>query len=128
MRILTILRRERRATLRVSSEGDPATFDALLLFGGRRRRRETRILRGEHTPFTLELPDRDVTVVVQSRDRVRALTAEYEREVGGHRVLFGRSRFFTPVLQRRGDGIVCTGFTGPDDPNGVAVDSVEPAI
>ncbi|MDQ3949196.1 MAG: hypothetical protein M3282_02525 [Gemmatimonadota bacterium] len=124
----TLFRRPRRATLRVSAEGAPATFDALLVFdGGPRRRAETRVLRGECTPFTLDLPDRDVTVVVQPRERARRLVAEYVREVGGRRVLWGRSWLATPVLQRRGGGILCAGLPAPEESDGAGAGSVAPA-
>jgi hypothetical protein len=114
MRLLSMLRGSRRATLRVSADGGPAEFDALLLFEGGRRP-ETRVLTAERTPFALELPDEDVTVVVRPRDRARSIVAEYAREVGGRRVLWGRSWMPTPVLRRLGGVIVCAGVPAAGD-------------
>jgi len=56
-----------------------------------------------------------MTVVIQPRDPGRRLIAEYEREVGGRRVLLGRSWMPTPILQRLRGGIVCSGLSGSDD-------------
>ena len=131
MGILRLFRVPRRAVLRVSAEHEPATFDALLVFGGRRWRRSRDVpalsLTGERTPFSLDLPDRDVTVVVQPRDRARRVVAEYEREIGGRRALWGLSRFATPVLQRRGGGILCAGLpAGDDDEEGGRASVVAP--
>jgi len=122
MSMRQLLRRHGRATLRVTAaEAPPAVFDALILFAGGRAAPSSRRLRGEATPFMLDLPDEDVTVVVQPRDPGRRLIAEYEREVSGRRVLFGRSWMPTPVLHRRRGGIVCTGLSASDEtagPNG----------
>ena len=119
MNIGQLLGRRGRATLRVTAaDAEPAAFDALILFGGRRGVPGSRQLRGEATPFRLELPDEDVNVVIRPRDRGRQLIAEYERELGGRRVLFGRSWMPMPVLQRRRGGIVCTGLSASDDAPG----------
>ena len=130
MSITRRLRRHGRATLRVIvAEAEPAIFDALILFAGNRGAPSPRRLRGEATPFSLELPDQDVTVVVQPRDPGRRLVAEYEREIGARRVLFGRSWMATPVLQRRRGGIVCTGLSASDDtPGPGSSGSLAPAI
>lgn len=130
MSIRQLLRRRGRATLRVTAaEGEPALFDALILFAGGRGAPTPRRLRGEATPFTLDLPDEDVTVVVQPRDSARPLVAEYERQVNGRRVLLGRSWMPTPVLQRRRGGIVCTGLSASDDtPGPGSSGSLAPAI
>jgi|SRR6185437_3027033 len=116
MSIRRLLRRHGRATLRVTAaESEPAVFDALILLGGGHAASSPRRLRGEATPFNLDLPDEDMTVVIQPRDPGRRLIAEYEREVGGRRVLLGRSWMPTPILQRLRGGIVCTGLSASDD-------------
>ena len=53
-------------------------FDALILFRGRGMR--TRTLNGERTPFELELPDDDCTLVVEGRDSRAELEVEYRVE------------------------------------------------
>ena len=120
MGILQHLRQPSRATLRVTA-AEATTFDALLVFDGGWRRPETRVLRGELTPFTMDLPDRDVTVVVQPRDHARTVCAEYARERKGRRVAWGRSWVATPVLHRRGGSLICAGI-----PAGDGRDSHEP--
>jgi hypothetical protein len=102
--------RGRRTTLRLRSEGAPAAFDALLIFGGRRRG-ETEVIAGE-TPFERALPEREVTVVVRPRDAARPVVAEYECAVGGEPVLRGRSWAAIPVLDCRRGSIVCAGLPG----------------
>jgi len=130
MSIRQLLRGHGRATLRITAaETEPAVFDALILFASGRTAPRTRRLRGEATPFSLDLPDEDVTVVVQPRDPGRQLVAEYERELGGRRVLLGRSWMPTPVLQRLRGGIVCTGLSAFDDtPGPGSSGSLAPAI
>jgi hypothetical protein len=116
MGLLTPLRGQRRATLRVTADGAPAVFDALLVFDGARPRLAARELSGERTPFALDLPDVDVTIVVQPRDPGRPVVAEYEREVNGRRRLWGRAWRGTPVLRRRGGAIICAGLPGRAGP------------
>jgi hypothetical protein len=109
-------RGRRTTTLRVRSEGAPAAFDALLLFGGRHRG-ETEVIAGE-TPFERALPEREVTVIVRPRDAARPVVVEYECAVGGAPVLRGRSWAAIPVLSCRRGSIVCAGLPGADPHTG----------
>jgi hypothetical protein len=128
MDLLSVFRGPARAMLRVDAEAGPAAFDALVIVEGRRGGMESRTLRDAHTPFSLALPDEDVTVVVQPRDPARPVVAEYARERGGRRVLWGRSWAPMPVLRRRGGAILCAGLPsdGPDGESDAGVTA--PAI
>jgi hypothetical protein len=117
MSVLSVFRTPARATLRVDADGGPAPFDALVIIESARHRMVARTLRNEHTPFVLALPDQDVTVIVRPRDAARPVVAEYARERGGRRLLWGRSWDATPVLQRRGGAILCAGVPS-DRPEG----------
>lgn len=130
MGILQRLRHPSRATLNVTA-GEATIFDALLVFDGGWRRPETRVLRGELTPFTMDLPDRDVTIVVQPRDHAQTVVAEYARERNGRRVAWGRSWLATPVLHRRGGSLICAGLPtsdGQDSHEPVACPVVDPPV
>lgn len=117
MNVLSAFRRPARAMLRVVAEAGPASFDALVILEDGRSGMVTRTVSDAHTPFSLALPDRDVTVIVQPRDPERPVIAEYARERAGRRVLWGRSWASTPVLRRRGGAILCAGLRG-DGPIG----------
>ena len=115
MGLLSRSKSQRRVTLRVTADGAPAAFDALILFD-QRRVFKGQTLRGQHTPFEIDLPDTDVTIVVQRRDHHRRVIAEYEVTASGKRQTWGRSWQPTSVLQRRGGRIVCAGLPEHTDP------------
>jgi len=108
MGLLSAFRPSRHVTLRVFSNGDPAKFDALVVLD-RRRGFEVQNFADRETPFETELPDRDVTIVVQPRDAAHPVIAEYEVAVAGKRRLWARSWHATPVLRRHRHGIVGAG-------------------
>jgi hypothetical protein len=117
MSALSFFRTPVRATVRVDADAGPALFDALVIIESTRHGMVTRALQGERTPFVLALPDQDVTVIIRPRDPARPVTAEYARERGGRRLLWGRSWDPSPVLRRRGRAILCAGVPG-ESPGG----------
>ena len=122
MRLLSKFGASRHVTLRVTSEGPAASFDALLIYD-RRHGFETESHLGQQTPFEAELADRDVTIVIRPLDGTHTVVAEYEVAVAGQRRLWARSWHSTPiVLRRRRGGVIGAGF--PDNhPPGAEVPS-----
>jgi hypothetical protein len=106
----------RCVTLRVYSENRPAIFDAIVVFD-RRHGCETQSFTGQATPFEVELPDVDATIVVRPRDATQRVAAEYEVAVAGKRRLWVRSWHGMPVLRRHRGGVIGAGLPvsqGPD--------------
>jgi len=102
----------KRVTLRVTSERDPATFDALVVFDGRHGFATQRFSE-QRTPFEAQLSDGDVTIVVRPRDVEHPVVAEYEVAVSGKRRLWVRSWAEIPVMRRRKGGVIGAGLPAP---------------
>ena len=115
MSLLSMFGASRHVTLRVTSERDAATFDALVVFD-RRGGFATQRFVEQQTPFETELSDDDVTIVVRPRDATRPVVAEYEVAIAGKRRLWVRSWAGMPVLRRRQGGVIGEGLSDPTPP------------